>query len=150
LAGYLAVNRQVVLHPPKPGGSEDVRAQAEYIAAHHKPEDVIVVTSGAQFGFAYYWNADRPEFVRGGKMATGWYIDFRPQDRITVVQQPDRAGISAALASARALAGSGRTWIVRSHVSAPEDAAWRDLLTGQPVERLPVGPEPLLVLGPAA
>jgi hypothetical protein len=143
--GY--TNRSVLRHPGPIGHGEDVRAQVEYVAAHRQPGDVVLISIGASFGFAYYWHAEHPRFVRGGRMATGWYVDYPPGDRIVVNAGPLPADVVQGFQTAQQLAGSGTIWIVRSHVSASELPAWKEMLAGKPATVLPVGSEPLVRLG---
>jgi hypothetical protein len=150
LAGYATFNRDVLLHPPRPGLTEDVRSQTAYVASHRRPGDVILVSAGASFGFAYYWNADRPQFHRGGIMATGWYLGYAPQQRIIVLSQPGPEHIAAGLAEAQTMAGANAVWIVRSHIPAAELTTWNEVLSGRSVASVPVGREPVLKLTPAA
>jgi len=144
---FALANRHVLRHPGPIGHGEDVRSQVQYVAAHRRPGDVVLVSIGASFGFAYYWHADRPRFVRGGRMATGWYVDYPPPDRIVVNAGSLPGDVVQGFTTAQQLAGSGTVWIVRSHVSATELPAWNAMLAGQPVTTLTVGSEPLLRLG---
>ena len=143
VAGFAVANRG---SPVPPGdGREDVRAQAAYVAAHRRPGDVVLVNLSGQYGFAYYWSGDRPGFVRGGVAATGWYVRFPAASRIVVAADRDPASVTRAVRAAVALAGSGRIWLVRSHVNAGEARAWESALAGLPVQVIAVGPEPLAV-----
>jgi len=143
LAGFAVANRGPA--PPPGGGREDVRVQTAYVATHRHPGDVVLVNFSGQYGFAYYWSGDRPGFVRGGPTATGWYVRFPAASRIVVAADRDPASVTRAVRAAVALAGSGRIWLVRSHVNAGEARAWESALAGLPVQVIAVGPEPLAV-----
>ncbi|GGM26498.1 hypothetical protein GCM10007977_029640 [Dactylosporangium sucinum] len=144
-AGYGLANRATRITGP----DEDVRAQVTYVAGHHRPGDLILVNMSGQYGFAYYWPANRPEFVRGGVQATGWYVRYRPEDRIIVAADRDHTAVAAALDEARRLAGpGGRVWLVRSHVQPAEAAVWRDALAGWHTDLVAVGPEPVALIAP--
>ncbi|WP_432827260.1 hypothetical protein [Dactylosporangium sp. CA-092794] len=147
LAGYAFANRGVLLHPPPPGNAaEDVRSQTAYVAAHRAPGDVVLVNLSGQYGFAYYWPLGRPEFVRGGEMATGWHVAYPPGERIVICDDRDPAAVSRCVAEADRLAAGGRIWLVRSHVNPAEARAWEAALRGRRVQDIPVGVEPLGVL----
>ena len=51
-----------------------------------------------------------------------------------------RAKIAAEPAGAR-----GRIWIIRSHQPRTEIRMWRQLLAGEPVQVIKVGPDPILL-----
>jgi hypothetical protein len=143
--GTLAVVNWNVLSNPGPiGHGEDVRSQVAYVAAHRRPGDVVLVSVAASFGFAYYWHLDKPRIHRGGRMATGWYVDYPPQDRIVVNASGTPDDIAAGFRAARRLVGGGTLWIVRSHVMY-EGPGWYTVLAGQPATTVPVGSEPLLL-----
>jgi hypothetical protein len=148
---FALTNWHVITHPGRIGRKEDARSQVEYVAAHHRPGDVILVSSMGSFAFAYYWHLDRPEIVRGGKLGIGWYVAYPPEDRIVVSAGTLPADVKAAFAAARSLAGDGTLWIVRSHTDQNDERqSWNDVLAGQPVITVPVGSEPLLRLGGAS
>jgi hypothetical protein len=114
------------------------------VAAHRRPGDVVLVSVAASFGFAYYWHLDRPRIQRGGRMATGWYVDYPPADRIVVNAGGTPEDIAAGFQAARSLVGGGTLWIVRSHIMY-EGPGWDTVLAGQPATTVPVGSEPLLL-----
>jgi hypothetical protein len=150
IVAFAGANVGVVLRPPPPGApAEDVRAQVDRVAAERRPGDVILVNFSGQYGFAYYWHHDRPVFRRGGPQATGWRVDYPGADRIVVAEGRDPESVARALSRARDLVGSGRIWLVRSHVNADEAQAWRQALDPYRVTVLPVGPEHLAVLSRA-
>jgi hypothetical protein len=144
LSTYAMVNLDVIRNPPPPNQGEDPKAQVAYVAAHRRPDDVILVSLAGQLGFAYYWSADRPRFIHGGPLATGWRIDYPPEDRIVIAQGRTEAAVRSALDQALAL--HGRVWLVRSHIVAAEATAWTAALAGLAVTEEPVGAEPLTLL----
>ncbi|WP_238013234.1 hypothetical protein KZZ52_28195 [Dactylosporangium sp. AC04546] len=150
VAGYAVANRTEVWQQSRVNAAdEDVRAQVRYVAGHRGPGDVVLVNMSGQYGFAYYWPANRPQFVRGGVQATGWYVRYRPEDRIIVAADRDHRGIVGALDEARRLAGpGGRVWLVRSHVQPAEAALWHEALAGWHADVVTVGPEPVALLVP--
>jgi hypothetical protein len=149
-AALVFVNWPVFSNPGPIGHGENVRAQVAYVAAHRRPGDVVLVSVSASFGFAYYWPLDRPRIERGGRMATGWYVDYPPKDLIVVNAGGTPDDVAAGFQAARNLVGGGTLWIVRSHIGAQEAPGWNAVLAGQPVTTVPVGSEPLLRLGGAS
>lgn len=144
---FAVVNRQVLVHPGPIGHDEDARAQVAYLAAHRKPGDTILVSFSGAFAFAYYWQADRPTIVRGGRLGLGWHVQYPAPDRIVVAPGTTRDEITAGFAEARRVAGDGMLWVVLSHARNNGEAdSWNAVLAGQPVTTLSVGPEPLLRL----
>jgi hypothetical protein len=146
VGGYVAANHQWLRYPYL-SGSEDLRGQVEYVRAHRRPGDVILMNTPAGFGFGYYWMADRPEFVHGGSQPTGWYITYPPATGIVVATGRDHDSISRALAEADRLAGpTGRIWLIRSHVQPFEADSWTAVLAGNPGLIIPVGSETVTLL----
>jgi hypothetical protein len=107
--------------------NEDVRDQARYVAAHDAPRDVILVNLSSNWGFAYYWPIGQPSRRPDPVVVQGYEAYFPGQPRIVVARNRDQAGVDAALAQALALArqrSSQRIWLIRTHVSTEEAAAW--------------------------
>jgi hypothetical protein len=110
---------------------EDVRDQASYVAAHDAPSDVILVNLSSNWGFAYYWPVGQPSRRPDPVVVQGYEAYFPGQPRIVVARNRDQAGVDAALAQALAQArqrGSQRIWLIRTHVSTEELAAWNAAL----------------------
>jgi hypothetical protein len=148
LVSFAVANRGTLLHPPLPGKpQEDIRAQVAYVAAHRGPGDTVLVNLSGQYGFAYYWPEGEPQLHRGGVQATGFYVDYRPADRVVVAADRDQVSIVRAVAAADDLSGAGgRIWLVRTHVNDAEAAAWQRALAGRQVRLIEVGPEPVAVI----
>ena len=152
LSGFAAANREWWRVDTRNGEgaviAEDVRAQVRHVQANRRPEDVILVSEMGVFGFGYYWDADEPSFVATSEFATRFTLGYPDRSNIVIARGRDESSIVAALSRAeRGAAGSGgRIWVVRTHVSVEEQAAWTRALAGQPVTTLYVGVEPLLVL----
>ena len=111
--------------------TEDVRDQARYVAAHAARSDMILVNLGSNWGFAYYWPVGHPGRRTDSAVLQGYVADFPAQPRIVVARNRDSAGVNAALSQALTLAGQHpctRIWLVRTHVLAAEEAAWRAAL----------------------
>ena len=121
--------------------NEDVRDQVRYVAAHDAPSDVILVNMSSNWGFAYYWPIGQPSRRPDPVVVQRYEAYFPDQPRIVVAANRDPAGVDAALAQALAQArqrSSQRIWLIRTHMSTPEAAAWnaalaRDGLSAQPL-----------------
>jgi hypothetical protein len=110
----------------------DVRDQARYVFRHAAPGDVILVNAASNWGFAYYWPGGRPSRRPDAADLQGYQAYFPRQPRIIVARDRDPASVSAALdqslaqSLARARGGRcARIWLVRTHQSRPEKAAWQ-------------------------
>jgi len=130
---------------------EDVRDQARYVATHGAPTDVILVNLSSNFGFAYYWPVGHPARRADDAVVQGYEAYFPSQPRIVVARGRDAAGVDSALSQAvsqaRAQAGAcTRIWLVRTHVSVPESAAWRAALRQHGLSERPVGDHGLSVV----
>ncbi len=133
--------------------NEDVRSQALYVADHAAPDDVILVNLSSNWGFAYYWPVGQPARRADTAVLQGYVAYFPAQPRIIVAANRNPAGVDAALAHAQALTQAhqrscARIWLVRTHVSAAEQAAWTVALRHQGVSAAPVGPSGLSVIQP--
>jgi hypothetical protein len=130
---------------------EDVRDQATYVAAHARPDDVILVNLNSNWGFAYYWPFGQPARRPSTAVRQGYEAYFPAQPRIVVARDRDPASVRAALASAlaRVRPGSCATiWLVRSHVIPTEQAAWTAALKAARITPVPVGTAGLTELQP--
>jgi hypothetical protein len=112
---------------------EDIRQQAGYVAAHAGPGDPIVVSSNSNWGFAYYWPHGQPAHRPDTANLQGYEAYFPDQPRIIVATARNAAAIRAAMLRALAAVAPGtcgRIWLVRTHVSSGEGAAWTAVLAG--------------------
>jgi hypothetical protein len=112
----------------------DVRAAAAYLNAHHRPNDVIVVSAAASFAFTYYWPHGAPGWRSSTTIATGFQTFYPNDPNIIVASYSDarsvRVAIDAAAARMAVLPGA-RLWLVRQHVGLAEDALWINGLTSR-------------------
>lgn len=132
---------------------EDVQDQAQYVAAHAAPADVILVNLDSNWGFAYYWPVGQPGHRADTAVLQEYEAYFPGQPRIVVARGRDSVGVdsavSQALARARAQARSGacdRIWLIRTHVSAAESAAWGAALQQHALSLRQVGDHGLSLL----
>jgi hypothetical protein len=129
--------------------NEDVHAEVTYLDAHFRRGDVVVVSYGASFGFAYYYPR-QPSFP-AGHAPNGHVAAYPGVPWIRVVGTPPVLDITDALASARAQIAAeppgarGRIWILRSHLSRHERYEWRVALGADRVRTIHLGPETILV-----
>lgn len=127
---------------------EDVHSEVSYLQAHFRPGDVVIVSYGASYGFAYYYPA-QPSFPSGDG-PNGHVVAYPRLPWMVVLTRRRAVDIGDALAAARAKiaaepAGArGRIWIVRSHQTSIEVQAWNQDLAGDKVTSIPVGPDPVL------
>jgi hypothetical protein len=131
---------------------EDVRDQASYVAGHAKADDVILVNSSSNWGFAYYWPYGTPARRVTGVDRQGYLAYFPRQLRIIIVPNRYLGGITGAVQKAirRAQLGScASIWLIRTHVSSTEQAAWASTLASARLAAVPVGGDGLAVIRPA-
>jgi hypothetical protein len=128
---------------------EDVHSEVTYLEAHYRPGDVVIVSYGASFGFAYYYPA-QPSFPAGGG-PNGHVVAYPQLPWMVVLTRRQAVDIGDALATAKAKIAAepadarGRIWIIRSHQTPVEVQAWNQDLAGDPVTTIAVGPDPILL-----
>jgi hypothetical protein len=77
----------------------------------------------------------------------GYEAYFPDQPDIVVARTRDSAGVVAALSQAvDRQHGCGRIWLVRTHVTTPEQLAWTTALRQQKLTATPVGHDGLSVI----
>jgi hypothetical protein len=114
--------------------NEDVRDQIRYIVAREGRDDVILVNLSSNWGFANYWPVGDPARRQDTAVLQGYEAYFPDQPDIVVARNRDPAAIDGALAQALALARQhtcSRIWLVRTHLLAQEQVAWRVALRQQ-------------------
>jgi hypothetical protein len=149
VAGLLVTAGPDVRSHPIP--AEDVRDQANYVAAHTRPGDVILVNMNSNWGFAYYWPYGQPARRASTAVRQGYLAYFPDQPSIVVASNRDPAGVKAALASALARIRPGTcatVWLVRAHVLSAEQAAWTTALRAARLTPVAVGGHGLAELRP--
>jgi hypothetical protein len=107
--------------------NEDIRQQAQYVAAHAGPADPIVVSSNSNWGFGYYWPPGQPGHRPDAANLQGYQAYFPGQPRIVAARNRNVTAIEAAMSAALGRVQPGtcaRIWLVRTHVSHAEHAAW--------------------------
>lgn len=128
---------------------EDVHAEVTYVQAHFRPGDVVIVSYGASYGFAYYYPA-QPSFPAGDG-PNGHVVAYPKLPWMVVLTRRRAVDIGDALSAARAKITAepanarGRIWIVRSHQTRIEVRAWKRDLAGDKVTTIRVGPDPILL-----
>jgi hypothetical protein len=91
---------------------ENVRGFARYLATHAAPGDRILVHADDAYGFAFYWHADAPRYVKVTDRANGFLPAYPPASRVQVVT-PEIANAGVA----DGLVRSGTVWLVLAHVT---------------------------------
>ncbi len=131
---------------------EDVRTATAYVAAHRNANDVILISSPTSWGFTYYWPYGTASWRHSAKIASGFQTWYPQDPRIVVATDRTKSSIATAVDAARAaaLAGGGRIWLVRMHVSVEEDEAWRADLARRRLSVDKVIPCSLMLLTPVA
>jgi hypothetical protein len=122
--------------------SEYERQQTDYVAAHAAPDDVILVNTSTSWGFAYYWPIGQPARRTDHYVAQQYEAYFPGQPRIVVALNGANGGVAPALAQAvreSELRSCSKIWLVRTHVSAAEQAAWSAALSARRLVAIPVG-----------
>ena len=85
----------------------------------------------SNWGFAYYWPVGQPARRSDQAVIQEYEAYFPAQPRIVVAANRNSAGVSAAVSQAVAQQRRGtcaRIWLVRTHVSVAEQAAWQAAL----------------------
>jgi len=113
----------------RPMPESGVRRQVEFVLAHRRPGDAVMVNWSAQFGFAYYW-PDRPRFAdTDADMAVRFRVAYPGRPDLLVVHRDDWPLTRRTLAAAAA-GGARRIWIVIAHGGPGDDANWRAATAG--------------------
>ncbi len=96
----------------KPMPPSSIPRQIDYVLAHRRPGDVVVVGAAASFPFAYYWS-ERPTF-EPTTVGTGvlFQVDYPGQPELLVLNERRPAQIDGAVREAAARSTSGRVWFV--------------------------------------
>jgi hypothetical protein len=95
---------------------------------------VIVVNLSSNWGFAYYWPIGHPSRRADLAVKQEYEAYFPGQPRIIVARDRDPAAVGAALSQALARARQhtcARIWLIRTHVTPAEKAAWASALSKQ-------------------
>jgi hypothetical protein len=129
--------------------NEDERAQTLYVADHARPNDVILVNLSTSFGFAYYWPDGQPARRKDPYVAQGYEAYFPGQPRIVVAFSRSSPAVAAALSHAVAQSrqrSCSPIWLIRTHVSTAEAAAWSTALHKEGLTASPVGVPGLTII----
>ena len=133
--------------------NEDIHAEVLYLDQHFRSGDVVIVSYGASFGFAYYYPR-QPSFPVGDG-PNGHVVAYPRLPWMVVMTARQPVDIANALATARAKiaverAGArARIWILRSHQTTTEIRSWRHDLAGDHVQVIHVGQDPILLYRPS-
>jgi hypothetical protein len=129
--------------------AEDERAQTLYVADHARADDVILVNLSSNWGFAYYWPYGQPARRKDPYVAQDYEAYFPGQPRVVVAFNRSSSAVAAALSQAVAQSrqrSCSPIWLIRTHVSAAEDAAWSAALQKEGLTASPVGVAGLTII----
>ncbi len=129
--------------------AEDERAQTLYVADHSRADDVILVNLSSNWGFAYYWPHGQPARRKDPYVAQDYEAYFPGQPRIVVAFNRSSSAVAAALSQAVAQSrqrSCSPIWLIRTHVSAAENAAWSAALRSEGLTARPVGVTGLTII----
>ena len=129
--------------------NEDERGQTLYVAAHARPSDVILVNLNSNWGFAYYWPVGKPSRRTDPNVVQDYEAYFSDQPRIVVAFSRASSGVAAALSQAvkeSRQRSCSPIWLIRTHVSTSEAAAWRASLKNEQLTATRVGPHELTII----
>ena len=129
--------------------AEDERAQTLYVADHARPSDVILVNLSSNWGFAYYWPHGQPSRREDPYVAQEYEAYFPDQPRIVVAFNRSTSAVAAALSQAVAQSrqrSCSPIWLIRTHVSTAESAAWSAALRKEGLTAKPVGVKELRII----
>lgn len=132
---------------------QDVRSQVRHVQANRATGDVVLVNALGQFGLSYYWEGGELDFEssEGTLFSTGFTVRVEGDGPLVVAAGRTEVEVERAVTEAHRLAlaegGTGRIWIMLSHVRGSEPETWRRSLKklGLSHQELRVGPEPLWV-----
>jgi hypothetical protein len=138
------------LHIP----SEGARSEAVYVADHRTPNDVILVNSAGSYGFAYYWPSGKVTTTIDLSVGQGFRTTVAGLGALYATGRTDPEVLSALRAGLdrwHAAPAGSRLYIVRSHVTAAEERAWKKAFTQLNVNPRAINTyaEKVLVLGPS-
>lgn len=130
---------------------EDVRSQVRYIVANSSPQDVVLINTLSNWGFAYYWPVGRPARLHTDVVLQGYLAYFPDQPRIVVAPNAAPAGIEAAVTEAVTKARQhpgARVWLVRSHLNPGEKRSYGDAFKAGGLKPTAIGTAGLAVIRP--
>lgn len=130
-----------------PMATTDTRTATRYIAAHAGPDDIVVVSPGGWYGFAFYSDRDPLELVRNGT-TIGFTVQMPTRSNVVLVSGIDemsiRSSIDRALTQAATRPGA-RVWLIRHYIR--RDAqAYQAVLADYRVELVTTGVEPVALI----
>jgi len=133
---------------------EDARGQTEYVAAHRRAHDVILVNQAGSFAFAYYWPHGRIVTGPAPALAQNFLAYVDGLDALYATGRTDAAVLTALRTATDRLQAAGpdsHLFIVRSHLNGNELLAWRRAFATLHLHprTIHTGVEQLLEIGPA-
>jgi hypothetical protein len=128
---------------------ENIKTITLYAAAHVPANDPILVALDSNFGFAYYWPTGQPAREADDSIIQEYEAYFPDQPRIVVAGSRTPAGVDAALAQVLAQSkqrGCAPFWLIRTHATTSEEAAYNNWLDARHLSAQGVGPGGLTIV----
>ncbi len=147
VAGFVVASAPFVRSHEIP--SEDMKALTLYVADNVPSNDEIVVAQDSNFGFAYYWPKDDPGREADDTIIQNYEAVFPNQPRIVVALARDAAGVYTAMNQALAQSrerGCSNMYLIRTHITLPENDAYDAWMNQHHVSADPVGPTGLSII----
>lgn len=119
---------------------EDMPTQVAYVLAHRAADDVVLLNTSSNWGFAYYWPVGAPGTAPSSAVLQGYLAEF-PHQRIVVAASGAEMAIYAALEQAEQGARDrpgARVWLIRTHIGPREALAWQQALARAGLRTTPV------------
>jgi hypothetical protein len=107
------------------------------------------VNLNSNWGFAYYWPVGQPARRTDPSVVQDYEAYFPGQPRIVVALNRDSSAVAAALSQAvkeSRQRSCSPIWLIRTHVSTSEAAAWRASLKSERLTATPVGVHALTII----
>ncbi len=129
--------------------AEDLRTPTRYLAAHHRPGDVIVLNMLSSWGFAYYWPTGTPVRQSVSSNLQRFVTVYPDQPGILVAQGRDAEAVDAVMAKAVAtVRPGGRIWFEFEHTVEPEVAEFQARIAAFQLDAVTVAPGLMLLTPP--
>lgn len=129
----------------------DIGSATRYVAAHKGPNDLVVVSGPAWFGFTLYSDHDPLQLVAPVSGTVGWTVTM-PTRTDVILPGPSRGDVRSVrdaldevLARAATQPPGTRVWLVRTYTH-PSEPTWQTALAEYRVQQVTTGPEPVVVI----
>jgi hypothetical protein len=136
-----------------PTATSDVRSQVYWVDTHRKPDDVVIISRGARYGYLFYHDDQPVHWTVSSDFAHGWDAILPAESNVVeldgVVLETVRAAVEQAVAMAQRNGPDARVFVIRdAWWNYGEPDAWAAVLAEYQVTYINVGPEPVAVIQP--